>query len=109
MLDKNPLEWHNTPTHGGVGAPVGLTVFKTAGGSLGAAPGGFDSHTPLPYLDLKLLRYLALLVRISDGFASLSRISVRLHLQHLPFMKGIDIGNVALSRLTTALRPSLEM
>ena len=37
-----------THTHGGVGAPVGLTVFKTAGGSLGAAPGGFDSHTPLP-------------------------------------------------------------
>jgi len=35
-------------TYGGVGAPVGLTVFKTAGGSLGAAPGGFDSHTPLP-------------------------------------------------------------
>ncbi len=33
---------------GGVGAPVGLTVFKTAGGSLGAVPGGFDSHTPLP-------------------------------------------------------------
>jgi len=35
-------------TCGGVGAPVGLTVFKTAGGSLGAVPGGFDSHTPLP-------------------------------------------------------------
>ncbi len=34
--------------HGGVGAPVGLTVFKTAEGSLGAVPGGFDSHTPLP-------------------------------------------------------------
>ncbi len=34
--------------YGGVGAPVGLTVFKTAGGSLGAVPGGFDSHTPLP-------------------------------------------------------------
>src|SRR5260221_7900106 len=34
--------------YGGVGAPVGLTVFKTAGGSLGAIPGGFDSHTPLP-------------------------------------------------------------
>jgi len=33
--------------HGGVGAPVGLTVFKTAEGSLGAVPGGFDSHTPL--------------------------------------------------------------
>jgi hypothetical protein len=33
--------------YGGVGAPVGLTVFKTAGGSLGAVPGGFDSHTPL--------------------------------------------------------------
>src|SRR5215813_12712767 len=38
-------------THGGVGAPVGLTVFKTAGGSLGAVPGGFDSHTPLPQRD----------------------------------------------------------
>ncbi len=37
-----------THTYGGVGAPVGLTVFKTAGGSLGAVPGGFDSHTPLP-------------------------------------------------------------
>ncbi len=36
--------------HGGVGAPVGLTVFKTAGGSLGAVPGGFDSHTPLPLI-----------------------------------------------------------
>ena len=35
--------------HGGVGVPVGLTVFKTAGGSLGAVPGGFDSHTPLPF------------------------------------------------------------
>jgi len=31
---------------------VGLTVFKTAGGSLGAAPGGFDSHTPLPHFDI---------------------------------------------------------
>jgi len=35
-------------SYGGVGTPVGLTVFKTAGGSLGAVPGGFDSHTPLP-------------------------------------------------------------
>jgi hypothetical protein len=35
-------------SHGGVGTPVGLTVFKTAGGSLGAVSGGFDSHTPLP-------------------------------------------------------------
>ncbi len=41
---------HTTNIHGGVGAPVGLTVFKTAGGSLGAVPGGFDSHTPLPVL-----------------------------------------------------------
>ncbi len=37
---------------GGVGAPVGLTVFKTAGGSLGAVPGGFDSHTPLPIISV---------------------------------------------------------
>ncbi len=36
-------------TYGGVGTPVGLTVFKTAGGSLGAVLGGFDSHTPLPF------------------------------------------------------------
>ena len=51
-LDKNTSEWHNTvhDEYGGVGAPVGLTVFKTAGGSLGAVPGGFDSHTPLPKL-----------------------------------------------------------
>src|SRR5438067_3992579 len=48
-LDNKVQAWHNTACkHGGVGAPVGLTVFKTAGGSLGAAPGGFDSHTPLP-------------------------------------------------------------
>ena len=40
---------HATCIYGGVGAPVGLTVFKTAGGSLGAVPGGFDSHTPLPF------------------------------------------------------------
>lgn len=33
--------------YGGVEVPVGLTVFKTAEGSLSAAPGGFDSHTPL--------------------------------------------------------------
>jgi len=42
-----------THTYGGVGAPVGLTVFKTAGGSLGAVPGGFDSHTPLPLHEAK--------------------------------------------------------
>ncbi len=34
---------------GGVEIPVGLTVFKTAGGSLRAVLGGFDSHTPLLY------------------------------------------------------------
>jgi hypothetical protein len=28
---------------------VGLTVFKTAGGALGASLGGFDTHTPLPF------------------------------------------------------------
>ena len=26
-----------------------LAVFKTAGGPLGAVPGGFDPHTPLPF------------------------------------------------------------
>jgi len=37
---------------------VGLTVFKTAEGSLSAVPGGFDSHTPLPLLGA-FLTYLA--------------------------------------------------
>ena len=54
-----PAECHKYGTiqqrHGGVGVPVGLTVFKTAGGSLGAVPGGFDSHTPLPS-DCMILR-----------------------------------------------------
>ena len=31
---------------------MGLAVFKTAGGSLGAVPGGFDSHTPLPVISV---------------------------------------------------------
>ena len=57
-LDRRAETWHNTVygRYGGVGAPVGLTVFKTAGGSLGAAPGGFDSHTPLPHYIHKPLR-----------------------------------------------------
>jgi hypothetical protein len=45
-------QWYESPypyIHGGVGAPVGLTVFKTAGGSLGAVPDRFDSDTPLPF------------------------------------------------------------
>src|SRR5579883_1454435 len=36
--------------HGGVGAPVDPTVFKTAGRSLCAVSDGFDSHTRLPTL-----------------------------------------------------------
>jgi hypothetical protein len=55
-------------TCGGVGAPVGLTVFKTAGGSLGAVPGGFDSHTPLPGTTVCMLR-----------FPSLTRKSITFH------------------------------
>src|SRR5439155_12784828 len=47
---------HATCMHGGVGAPVGLTVFKTAEGSLGAVPGGFDSHTPLPVTFQMMMR-----------------------------------------------------
>jgi hypothetical protein len=46
-LDRRWHAWHNTASYGGVGTPVGLTVFKTAGGALRAFPGGFDSHTPL--------------------------------------------------------------
>jgi len=45
-----------THTYGGIGAPVGFTVFKTAGGSLGAAPDRFDSYIPLPFLDLLKMR-----------------------------------------------------
>jgi len=49
-LGLTGLPTHGTiqQRYGGVGVPVGLTVFKTAGGSLSAVPGGFDSHTPLP-------------------------------------------------------------
>ncbi len=48
LTGKNSSGRIRDTDYGGVGAPVGLTVFKTAGGSLGAVPGGFDSHTPLP-------------------------------------------------------------
>ena len=56
--------------HGGVGAPVGLTVFKTAEGSLGAVPGGFDSHTPLPQFINQLLRMCLFI----HGFADSARL-----------------------------------
>ena len=55
---------------GGVGAPVGLTVFKTAGGSLGAVPGGFDSHTPLPLNSMAGCENVIL----SIGFAESARL-----------------------------------
>jgi hypothetical protein len=59
---------------GGVGAPVGLTVFKTAGGSLGAVPGGFDSHTPLPRtfaIDF-LCVILPMVLQVQQDYASVS-------------------------------------
>src|SRR5947208_6567503 len=58
---------HATYIHGGVGAPVGLTVFKTAEGSLGAVPGGFDSHTPLPILFEMLLCAVFLPIGFADS------------------------------------------
>ena len=60
-------------TCGGVGAPVGLTVFKTAGGSLGAVPGGFDSHTPLPGTIVELLCavFLPMVLQVLQDYASL--------------------------------------
>ena len=63
-----------THIHGGVGAPVGLTVFKTAGGSLGAAPGGFDSHTPLPLHGARkeLLVFLPMVLQVLQDYASFS-------------------------------------
>ena len=60
--------------YGGVGAPVGLTVFKTAGGSLGAVPGGFDSHTPLPRtfaIDFCAV-ILPMVLQIQQDYASFS-------------------------------------
>ncbi len=76
MLDKYLPEWQNTATHGGVGAPVGLTVFKTAGGSLGAVPGGFDSHTPLPKDEARclcaVLRFPSLARKKSEGEGNIS-------------------------------------
>ncbi len=74
-LDKNTSEWHNTvhDEYGGVGAPVGLTVFKTAGGSLGAVPGGFDSHTPLPLHEAwcDVCVFLPMVLQILQDYASL--------------------------------------
>lgn len=63
-----------THTYGGVGAPVGLTVFKTAGGSLGAAPGGFDSHTPLlPYKTARTVHvFLPMVLHNGQDYASFS-------------------------------------
>ena len=63
--------------HGGVGTPVGLTVFKTAGGSLGAVPGGFDSHTPLPHFTM-IPTYKILRLGHVDTFAHLLGLSLRL-------------------------------
>jgi hypothetical protein len=58
--------------HGGVGAPVGPTVFKTAGRSLGAVSDGFDSHTPLPILHTLTSQF----VIFSRGLAELARLCV---------------------------------
>jgi hypothetical protein len=87
--------------YGGVGAPVGLTVFKTAGGSLGAVPGGFDSHTPLPRtFVIDLCVSLPMILQVLQDYASLfalqnyaspdlytkihSSLSILLDLRHLP-------------------------
>src|SRR5207248_829470 len=70
-----------THIHGGVGAPVGLTVFKTAGGSLGAAPGGFDSHTPLPHYIHKPCDFHRLLGKEALSIACSEK--VRVGRQHL--------------------------
>src|SRR5437773_4671947 len=61
-----------THTYGGVGAPVGLTVFKTAEGSLGAVPGGFDSHTPLP-VTFQMMIALSIACSEKNHFPSLAR------------------------------------
>jgi len=52
---------------------VGLTVFKTAGGSLGAVPGGFDSHTPLPgtTVCICVCVFLPMVLQILQDYASL--------------------------------------
>ena len=79
--------------YGGVGAPVGLTVFKTAGGPLGAVPGGFDSHTPLPppFLDCCVPVSLPMILQVLQDYASPdlytkihSSLSILLGLRHLP-------------------------
>src|SRR5438067_12755242 len=73
-LDNKVQAWHNTACkHGGVGAPVGLTVFKTAGGSLGAVPGGFDSHTPLPVIFQMSVRFPSLPRKRSSFHRSLGK------------------------------------
>jgi hypothetical protein len=54
---------------GGVGALVGLTVFKTAGGPLCAVSGGFDSHTPLPNAFRLIQNQIILMFLAGDIFS----------------------------------------
>src|SRR5258706_16464128 len=88
--------------YGGVGAPVGLTVFKTAGGSLGAVPGGFDSHTPLPgkTVCLCVRVFLPMVLQVLQDYASLSALQnyaspvlpTKIHLTFPRIRAGIRLG-----------------
>ncbi len=81
--------------HGGVGAPVGLTVFKTAGGSLGAVPGGFDSHTPLPKNEVLLLaRFSSTWRSFTFGFTTSASRVFWCESSHAP--KGVSCTNPSL-------------
>ena len=44
-----------------------------------------------------------------NGPACLFRVAIGLHLHNLPILDRIDIGNPAFHRLTSSLRPGLEM
>ena len=88
--------------HGGVGAPVGLTVFKTAGGSLGAVPGGFDSHTPLPKNDVYecVPVFLPMVLQVLQNYASFMTLQnyaslvlpTKIHLTFPRIRAGIQLG-----------------
>ncbi len=89
-----------THTYGGVGAPVGLTVFKTAGGSLGAVPGGFDSHTPLPLREARCLCAVRYNFRITKNSAvTLENILKKFENIQINFRKNCTIHSVVTERL----------
>jgi hypothetical protein len=95
--------------HGGVGAPVGLTVFKTAEGSLGAVPGGFDSHTPLPRSCTGYYGcvFLPMVLQVLQDYASFS--SLQNYASFDPLERPSNTEELRASGIRTRSRPAVSL